>query len=85
MVSLITVKRAYEGLEEQGIIERRHGLGTFVSEFGDVRTQESQHNQAEKRLREVVQESLDAGFSEDQILNQVKKLIQEAGRSRHSE
>ena len=34
MVSVITVKRAYEELERDGIIYRRQGLGTFVVEGG---------------------------------------------------
>src|ERR1700749_3804463 len=37
-VSLLTVKRAYEQLEREGIIYRRQGLGTFVSERGHDRT-----------------------------------------------
>ena len=34
LVSVITVKRAYEDLEREGIIYRRQGLGTFVSDNG---------------------------------------------------
>ena len=34
LVSVITVKRAYEELERDGIIFRRQGLGTFVAEHG---------------------------------------------------
>src|SRR6202161_935173 len=34
LVSVITVKRAYEELEREGIIFRRQGLGTFVAEGG---------------------------------------------------
>ena len=32
--SVITVKRAYEELEREGIIYRRQGLGTFVADRG---------------------------------------------------
>jgi GntR family transcriptional regulator len=38
LVSVITVKRAYEDLEREGIIFRRQGLGTFVSEQGHDRS-----------------------------------------------
>ncbi len=31
LVSVITVKRAYEELEREGLIYRRQGLGTFVA------------------------------------------------------
>lgn len=32
LVSLITVRRAYEELESAGLLERRQGQGTFVAE-----------------------------------------------------
>ena len=34
LVSLITIKRAYEELERAGIIYSRQGLGTFVADHG---------------------------------------------------
>ena len=34
LVSLITIKRAYEELERDGIIYSRQGLGTFVADNG---------------------------------------------------
>ena len=38
LVSLITVKRAYEELEREGITFSRQGLGTFVAARGNDRT-----------------------------------------------
>src|SRR3982751_4274929 len=40
LVSVITVKRAYEELEREGIIYRRQGLGTFVADLGGARSRE---------------------------------------------
>src|SRR4051795_6395636 len=51
LVSVITVKRAYEELEREGIIYRRQGLGTFVSEKGADRSREAKLLAAEKLLR----------------------------------
>src|SRR6186713_1489799 len=48
MVSLITVKRAYEELEREGIIYRRQGLGTFVSERGDDRSRKVKAQRAQQ-------------------------------------
>ena len=42
LVSVITVKRAYEELERAGIIYRRQGLGTFVADHGHDRSRDSQ-------------------------------------------
>src|SRR6188768_3751337 len=38
LVSVITVKRAYEELERERIIYRRQGLGTFVADAADDRS-----------------------------------------------
>ena len=46
LVSVITVKRAYEELEREGIIFRRQGLGTFVAEQG---RRPQPRNQARRR------------------------------------
>ena len=37
LVSLITVRRAYSDLEQDGLIERRQGQGTFVAPAAAVR------------------------------------------------
>lgn len=37
-VSVITVRRAYADLELAGIIVTRHGMGSFVKESSDLRT-----------------------------------------------
>ena len=50
MVSVITVKRAYEELEREGIIHRRQGLGTFVSEDGAAQTRDGKRARAEDLL-----------------------------------
>jgi GntR family transcriptional regulator len=37
-VSVITVKRAYEDLERDGVIVTRHGKGSFVAERANLKT-----------------------------------------------
>ena len=67
MVSLITVKRAYEELEREGIIFRRQGLGTFVAENGDDRTRQAKTRRAEELMREAIREANEAGLKEAEI------------------
>src|SRR6185436_8447713 len=52
LVSVITVKRAYEELEREGIIYRRQGLGTFVSEAAADRSREAKLDRARELLRD---------------------------------
>src|SRR6478736_79423 len=52
LVSVITVKRAYEELEREGIIYRRQGLGTFVAEGGRDRSRDAQLAAARTLIRD---------------------------------
>jgi GntR family transcriptional regulator len=74
MVSLITVKRAYEELERDGIIYRRQGLGTFVAENGDDRSRRIKAQRAEQLMREAVREASEAGLTEKDILEMFRHL-----------
>ena len=75
MVSLITVKRAYEELEREGIIYRRQGLGTFVSEDGADRSREVKREEAEGLLRAALQEAREAGLSNREFRKLFEKII----------
>src|SRR5262245_17418045 len=61
LVSVITVKRAYEELEREGIIYRRQGLGTFVAKAAADRSREAKTERARALLREAVREASEAG------------------------
>ena len=74
MVSLITVKRAYEELEREGIIFRRQGLGTFVAEQGAAASREVKVRTAQELFEKGAQEAAEAGLS----LGEIEKLALEA-------
>ncbi len=75
MVSVITVKRAYEELEREGIIYRKQGLGTFVAEDGPTRSREVKRGRAEDLLRESLREAREAGLSGQELLTLVEELV----------
>ncbi len=77
LVSVITVRRAYEELERDGVIYRRQGLGTFVSENGAARSREIKVRRAEELMREAVRECREAGLSENETQRMVRKVIRE--------
>jgi len=77
LVSVITVKRAYEDLEKEGIIFRKQGLGTFVSENGAARSREVKRNQAESLLRSALREGQEAGLSPRELEAVVKRILHE--------
>jgi GntR family transcriptional regulator len=76
VVSLITVKRAYEELERDGIIFRRQGLGTFVAEQGDDRAREVRRDSAIAALRAAVQAGREAGISDRELLTLLRKELE---------
>lgn len=67
LVSVITVKRAYEELERERIIYRKQGLGTFVADFGDEAAREAKRMRAEERLREALKECAEASVTPELI------------------
>jgi GntR family transcriptional regulator len=68
LVSVITVKRAYEELERDGIIFRRQGLGTFVADQGHARSRQTKLDRAKELLREAVREAVEAGLKQAEII-----------------
>lgn len=74
-VSVITTKRAYEELEKEGLIRSVAGKGFYVCEYNQDYLKEKQLMMLEKRLSEVLNECLDAGLSEEEILEMVQTLL----------
>jgi len=73
LVSVITVKRAYEELEAEGIIYRKQGLGTFVSENGVARSREVKRQRARELLCEASREAMEGGLSLRELLAALKE------------
>jgi GntR family transcriptional regulator len=77
LVSLITVKRAYEELEREGIIFRRQGLGTFVAEHGHDRSRETKLEAAKNLLREGFREAAEAGLKPAELSELAHQILKE--------
>jgi GntR family transcriptional regulator len=78
LVSLITVKRAYEDLERDGVIYSRQGLGAFVADSGAARVKREQRDQAQLALRAAVTAARSAGLTEKDLLAMLKAEFIEA-------
>ena len=84
LVSVITVKRAYEELERDGIIYRRQGLGTFVSDLAQDRSREVKVERARELIQQAVREGIEAGLSSKDLLQMLQDELPRQGAQRHA-
>ena len=85
MVSVITVKRAYEELERDGIIYRRQGLGTFVSNTAVDRSRDAKTQRARDLLREALREATEAGLTGKDVVHLLQTVINQHQKTEHME
>ena len=76
-VSVITVQRAYETLEQQGLIHSRRGKGFFVSEL----SKNGRKSIARQRLQEALlpkfRDAMAQGLGPDEIHIVIRNLFKE--------
>jgi GntR family transcriptional regulator len=72
LVSLITVKRAYEELEREGITFSRQGLGTFVAARGNDRTRADRRALARDALRAAIPAGREAGVTDRELIQMLR-------------
>jgi len=72
-VSVITVKRAYQELESEGVIFTRQGKGSFVAEVNDlgIRLQEKE---LELKLTEVLKTARSLGMDTDELVGRLREV-----------
>ena len=84
LVSVITVKRAYEELEREGILYRRQGLGTFVSDLAQDRSREVKSERARDLIQQAVREATEAGLTARDLVQMLHDELPKQGASRHA-
>ena len=84
LVSVITVKRAYEELEREGLIYRRQGLGTFVSDVAQDRSREVKVGRARELMQQAVREGTEAGLTTKDLVQMLHDELPKQGASRHA-
>jgi len=70
-ISVITVQRAYETLEREGLIHSRRGKGFFVSDL----SKDGRRGMARERLREILEPRIKAAFAEGLSKEEISKVI----------
>ncbi len=68
LVSLITVKRAYEELEQEGVIYRHQGVGTFVAEAARAAAREAARAAVDGALTAALAAAREAGMADAELV-----------------
>lgn len=66
-ISALTVKKAYDNLEQEGFTVTIHGKGTFVAALNQELLQEEHRKDVESELEKVIQKARGCGMTEEEI------------------
>lgn len=75
-ISALTVKKAYDNLEQEGFTVMVHGKGTFVAAANTEKMKEEQRREVELDLEKAVQKGRSCGL-EDEEIRELFELIME--------
>jgi GntR family transcriptional regulator len=75
-VSVITIKRAYLDLENEGVIVTRHGKGSFVADVNGL-AGELKDAELDKHLAEAADIGRQLGLTEDELAARLRRAHRE--------
>ncbi len=76
-ISALTVKKAYDKLEEEGFVTTVHGKGTYVSASDKQLALEARKKAIEDDFDKVIDRALSMGMSKEEISEVVKLILDE--------
>lgn len=76
-ISALTVKKAYDRLEEEGFVVTVHGKGTYVAATDRQLAAEARKKDVEDDFAAAVQKAKAAGLTKDEIREIVEIILEE--------
>lgn len=76
-VSALTVKKAYDALEQLGLIVTVHGKGSFVATLNPELEREHQRREIQAELEAIIRKSKHYGISNGDLLELFHLLLEE--------
>lgn len=76
-ISALTVKKAYDKLEEDGFVVTIHGKGTYVAPTNRALAMEARRKTVEEDFAKAIEKARSVGMSADEIREIVKILLEE--------
>ncbi len=78
-ISVITTKRAYDELEQEGLVASVTGKGTFVTEKNKEAIREVRYRQLEEQVKDLVSQSKALGLSKEDLNHLFELFYKEMG------
>lgn len=75
-ISALTVKKAYDSLEQDGFITTVHGKGSFVAGVGRELLEEEKRRELEGRLEEIVHLAARIGVTRDELVSLIDLFME---------
>ena len=76
-ISALTVKKAYDRLEEEGFVTTVHGKGTYVSASDKQLAIETRRRMVEEEFDKEIDRALSIGMEKEEITELVQLLLEE--------
>ena len=76
-ISALTVKKAYDYLEEVGFTVTVHGKGTYVGAANQEMLKEEQRKEVESDLEKAIQKGLRSGMSKEEMKELFHLIMEE--------
>ena len=74
-ISALTVKKAYDYLEEEGLTITIHGKGTFVASAGTELLKEEHIRQVEEDLEKVIDKGQCCGLNQEELREMFEMIV----------
>ena len=76
-VSVLTVRRVYDDLEQEGFVTSQVGIGTFVSASNVELLRDSRRRAVEEKMQDVIQTAKSLGIGKEELSQMMDILYEE--------
>ena len=76
-ISALTVKKAYDNLEEEGLVVTVHGKGSFIAAANQELLMEERRKELEKELEAAVQKARTGGLTVKEIRESFEIIMED--------
>lgn len=76
-ISALTVKKAYDALEEEGLIQTVHGKGSYIKQFNKALLLEEQQKEIEQDLEKLLLKAKQYHLERKQVVNMFDLMLEE--------